>query len=66
MLQVLDEINRVMVAISQAANHEISLPQLVKQYTPFKDKAVDDYNATVCQGQELLAILAKPVLRTEG
>ena len=64
--QVLDEINQVMVGISQAANREISLHDLIKRFTPLKDRAVDDYNATVRLGQDVLNLLAKPVLKIEG
>ena len=55
-----------MVGISQAANREINTHQLIKSYSPLKDKTVDDYNAAQRMGQDLLGLLAKPVLKVEG
>lgn len=64
--QTLDSINQITIAVSQVLNHELTMEELIIKFTSLRDRTIDDYNATMRMGQELLQRLAIPVMQREG
>ena len=52
--------------MSQVLNHELTMEELIIKFTSLRDHTIDDYNATMRMGQELLQRLAIPVMQREG
>ena len=62
---MLDDVNRVMLALSQASNQEMTQAHLQQHFAPLKDGTRDASRDVMREGDELLALLARPVLTVE-
>ena len=60
--QVLEDIDRLLVHISQAINSEITRETLALSYTQLHRSVCNDYELTCAIGQDLLQRLQRPVL----
>ena len=61
-LQLIDQIEIILIAISQVVNHEITVQLLWTKYGKRKRKLLRDYHDTSRMGRALLDRMALPVI----
>ncbi|ELT90999.1 hypothetical protein CAPTEDRAFT_196990 [Capitella teleta] len=64
--QVLEDIDRLLVVISQVMNSEITVESLVISHSQLRSSVDNEYELTTAMGQELLHRLQKPMLSQRG
>lgn len=64
--QLLDDIDRLLVVISQVINMEITVETLVISYSQLKRDVDKEYKETTALGNELLDRLSRPMLSQMG
>jgi hypothetical protein len=62
----LDNIEKILLAVSQTLTREVTVHEVLQQFTPLKNQVDEDYKDTMHMGKALLERLAFPVLQQDG
>ena len=65
-LQILDQIDNILVAISRTMSGETTVPEVLSQFSPLKQQMEEEFRETSHMGKTLMERLALPVIVIQG